>query len=1050
MQFSLLILLTVGHGRVDNGLSIAATAVSLAAALFMLALSYAEHSRSPRPSILLNAYVLLTLLFDIAQTRTSWLVAANLQDAIFARLFTSSVVAKAFLLLLEAQRKSRWVRWDASEHSPEESNGLFGLSVYSWLNRLFLRGYRTVLSLEDLYPLDPSMGTDTLFPKFQRQIYSPSYRPARFALAKALARALAVPWLLPIAPRVALIAFKFMQPLFLERLLGYLQESQATDEPNHNIGYGLIGAALLIYVGMAVFGAFYQYYKFRVLYMVRVCLASAIYKKTTEAKLTAGSDGAALTLMSTDVERVVRGFYAIHELWSSMIEVGIGCWLLQRHLGAAFVAPIVTILICTLGITWISGYSAKRQREWMGVIQKRVGLTTTAISTMKGLKITGMVGHVADTIQSLRAADIKAGNRWRIVLLLTAMIAIAPQALSPVFTFAVTSSTLDTTTIYTSMSYLLLLAAPLSMLLQTFPGLVASFTCLTRIQNFLEADTRVDYRKFAYPGSGVLKPSGDESSTDSAYERIERADGIAVGILKTSKLATTASEKQEPITEVHNAAECLETPTLAVRISNGSFGWTAGKMSLSDINATIPASKLTMVVGPVASGKSTFCYALLGEMPYSSGEVTWTLDEFGSAPKSGRKQGRGCGGGVGFCEQNPFLLNATLKENIIGFSSLDQSKYDAIIDATRLGIDVSQMPSGHDTRIGSNGIMLSGGQRQRVSLARALYLESNFVVFDDILSGLDSDTETEVFNRVFGPDGILRRRGATVVLCTHSIRHLPTADHILALSPDGRLIEEGSFQDLMQNQMYIQSLGVEASDSDSSKSGSNIEDEDGGNPRPSDSSQPMGKKSEKPKVLAHHLDKARQMGDWRVYSHYFGAVSKSMLLVILITGILYGFGDNFSTIWMGYWAADTLSRDNSFYIGIFGLLRTSQVIWIGLSGVAILISLVTLTGTALHKNALRTVITAPLSFFTNTDTGIVTNLFSQDMTLIDGELPYSLLNMSFIPFSLVGVACVIAVATPYLASSYPVLVFILYMLQKFYLRTSRQMRLLDLEAKSPL
>jgi hypothetical protein len=107
-------------------------------------------------------------------------------------------------------------------------------------------------------------------------------------------------------------------------------------------------------------------------------------------------------------------------------------------------------------------------------------------------------------------------------------------------------------------------------------------------------------------------------------------------------------------------------------------------------------------------------------------------------------------------------------------------------------------------------------------------------------------------------------------------------------------------------------------------------------------------------------------------------------------------------------------------------------------------------GTELHHRAIFTVISAPLRFFTTTDTGVVTNLFSQDMTLLDSDLPLALTNFTLDISNTIGSAFVVASASPYLAIGYPFLIGILYFIQMFYLRTSRQIRLLDLEAKSPL
>ncbi|KAK0636055.1 P-loop containing nucleoside triphosphate hydrolase protein [Bombardia bombarda] len=304
------------------------------------------------------------------------------------------------------------------------------------------------------------------------------------------------------------------------------------------------------------------------------------------------------------------------------------------------------------------------------------------------------------------------------------------------------------------------------------------------------------------------------------------------------------------------------------------------------IDLAIPASQLTMIVGPVASGKSTLCKALLGETPTAQGRVLLNAS-------FSRK--------VGYCDQTPYLSNTTIRENIIGFSPFDQTRYDEVIDASVLRADLSLLPQGDLTNVGSSGITLGGGRKQRVSMARALYLDAQLLIFDDILSGLDADTEEQVFRRVFSAEGILRRkRKSTVVLCTHSVRHLPSADHIVALGFDGSLVEQGC-----------------------------------------------------------------------------GEVK--------------------------FWSEDVVSahpkHSNSFYIGLYALFQVSTLLSLYLICLVCFDSMIAISGAKLHIETLKTVI---------------------------------------------------ATSSPFLVITYPFLVVILFGIQKFCLRTSRQMRLLDLEAKSPI
>ncbi|RYO90331.1 hypothetical protein DL766_003489 [Monosporascus sp. MC13-8B] len=158
--------------------------------------------------------------------------------------------------------------------------------------------------------------------------------------------------------------------------------------------------------------------------------------------------------------------------------------------------------------------------------------------------------------------------------------------------------------------------------------------------------------------------------------------------------------------------------------------------------------------------------------------------------------------------------------------------------------------------------------------------------------------------------------------------------------------------------------------------------------------------------------------------------------------------------WLKYWSDDVSSEQPAhtyaYYAGIYALLQICGLISLVLLGIAILIVPMKRAGANLHRGALRTLIRAPLRFFTAMDTGVVTYLFSQDLNLIDTELPRALLNTLFCVFLAIGQAAVMLTSSPYMAIGYPFLGVLLYIVQRFYLRTSRQLRLLDLETKSPL
>ncbi|KAF4994703.1 hypothetical protein FGRMN_5618 [Fusarium graminum] len=988
LELSLVILATIGSFNATS-IFIASSVLKLISALLMILLSLIDHRKSLRPSVLLNSYLFLTLLLDVAQARTLFTTWTVKPELVYSSIFAATIAVKLCILLLEAQRKSKWVIWDEKEHSPEETSGIFSLGVFFWLNKIFLEGYQKVLKIEDLFPLDTSLHGSILHGKFRNNMDYSKLKGSKFGLIKVLVQTLKVPLLLPVLPRLALLGFTFCQPLFIERLLGHLSKPKI----DSNVGSGLICASILIYTGIAISMALCCYFHNRLRTMARSILVIETYIKATQSRIGVSDDNAGITLMSTDIERIHLGLLPLHDIWAAVVQAALAGYMLYGQLGAVFVAPIAVVATCVAGLTLLMNFAGDSQRAWMNGVQKRVGLTAAVIGSMKNIKMSGLAGPVSAFVQKLRIDELAAGAKFRKIYIVAALLGFIPLLLSPPLTLAFAQKRLDATRMFTSLAYLLLLTSPLSDIFQMVPQLMSSIACLGRIQAFLECETRTEYRNFL---------------TDAALTE-----------------ATSEAFALPP-----NSGQSTEN---AIVVENGSFGWKRDSFALQNVSLRVAKSSLTIVVGSVGSGKSTLSKALLGEIPYKQGNISLN----NRCPH------------IGFCDQTAFLYNGTIRDNIIGFSPFDPQRYNQVVNATVLGYDFAALPQGDQTSIGSDGITLSGGQKQRVSLARALYLQSDLLILDDVFSGLDADTEEQVFRRVFGAEGLLRERRTTVLLCTHSVRHLPAADHIIALG-DGTIVQQGTFADLMARPGYVYDIGLSTpSDSDSDVIKTSSKDDAGSFRFDCDVATPITAKP-----IEHDGDDSRQNGDRTVYRHYGKSVGFVFVAFSLFFATLWGFFTNFPTIWLKFWTDDVYS-DNpehpyAYYAGIYALLNICAMVSLLLLGISILMIFVKKAGSNLHHDALRTLVHAPLRFFTTTDTGVVTNLFSQDLNLVDTELPTALLSTMFCVFQAMGQAAVMVTSSPFVAISYPFLVALLWMVQKFYLRTSRQLRLLDLETKSPL
>lgn len=880
------------------------------------------------------------------------------------------------------------------EKSPEEVSGLYTLAFLSWLVPLIRLGSKTILDTDDLYPLDSRLASQKLANDFDKRWEEtpPSAKTKKRSLGLAFGKSLFWYLIVPIPSRALMLALEICQPFFIHALVTYLESKEdakhSGSEPTtpRTTAPGLIFASIIIYGGLALTSSSYFYLNRRMLTRARGILVTAIFHHATTLR---SPDTAVLTLMSNDVQRIEEALQAPHELWANALEVAIAAWLLYLQLGPAFAAPFATVGLAGAGVAIIGRLTGGRMAAWMARTEARVKLTSAVVAHMKPLKIAGMASAVEGLLRRFRADELRAGAAFRVLLVFAVGNAFMPLFMAPVAAFVFTGRTLSMAEVFASLSYLSLITAPLSQLFQRVPSVLAAVSSLRRIQDFLNQEPREEYRLFE-----------NDIISDNSEERDEAA----------------------------------------ISLDNVKIGWTGDKWQLEDLTVTIAKSQLTIITGPVASGKSTLCKALLGEASFIQGPIRFHNTK-GRRPR------------IGYCDQTAFLTTGSVRANIVGFKPFNGALYDQVLDATMLRPDLASLPKADETEIGSAGVTLSGGQRQRVALARALYLETDLYVLDDFTIGLDKATADEIVRRMFKPDeGFLCRSKATVVWCTHATRFLSLANHVVALGAEGRILRQGPPGEILED---TRALALDEYDSDETKTpGSSDEVPSPAKAKPSEDAivtppppQPTQKADR---------DHSRALNGAAVYYHYFSSFSTPLLLGSLVSALLFSTCLNAGPIWLKYWADNTFaipgppSHIKAFYLGIYAGMAVLGVIILTVYNASIVLGMAFISGTVLHRRAVASLLRAPLRFLTTTDQGVLINLFSQDMNLIDTVLPLMLLNTFAIFLVALGQAVVIAVGTPPVAIAYPLLMVMLWVVSRVYLRTSRQLRLLELENKSPL
>ncbi|KAH8881037.1 P-loop containing nucleoside triphosphate hydrolase protein [Thozetella sp. PMI_491] len=981
--------------------SIAARTVSLLSTVFLCLLSYAEHGRTIRPSTLLSTCLFITLLLDIACVRTLWLRATSDPDHVIAQISIASVAVKAVVLVVEALEKRRVLRPEYRNSSPEATGSIYNRYFFWWLNSLFRLGFRRVLDVDDLFVLDKHLQATYLHRRFESAWATIVVgKKSPYSLFKTSFGVLKWPLLRTIPPRACLTALNFCQPFLINRAI--LLSQEAINDKTTQIGYGLIGAYLLVYVGIAVSTGQYQHRTYRSITMARAGLVSIIYQKTGTLSLKDLDPASSMTLMSADVERIVQGWQTMHEIWANAVEVAIAIFLLQRQLGVACVVPVAVSIVSLLGSLVAMGSIMSRQAAWLEAIEKRISATSAMLSSMKGVKMCGLKDTLLASVQKLRVEELHISKRFRKLIIWNMTFAYVTQIFAPVLSFAIFSvlarnggndRTLDTARVFTSLSLFALLSEPLASLVMSLASFMGALGSFVRIQQFLDSEERSDTR--------CKLPEFDETNKSAASD--------------------------------------------AITVSSADFGWSSSKQSplLRGIQFSVPFRQLTMVVGPVGCGKSTLLNAILGEIPAQSGSVQLRSMS------------------IAYCSQVPWHMNGTIREAITGSEPFDEKWYTRVVSACALRQDLEELPIGDSSRIGSGGVALSGGQSKRIALARAVYARREIAILDDVFSGLDTSTENHIFHSLLGRDGLFREMQTTIVLVTSSAKRLPYSDNIVCLGPTGEITEHGTFADLKDLSGYVSSFNLPCPDRTAAVDGSDgmgLLDVDrdgiisadtkdiGYGPSISSGESPSGKPLEQ-------SDTSRQTSDMQIYLYYVRSVGWWASLIFVFAIIGFVFCTSFPNIWVEWWAADNEAHPNDrlgYWLGVYAALGGLAIICLFVSCWQMIITMVPRSGENFHLVLLKTVLSAPMSFFVETDSGVTLNRFSQDLQLIDMELPVAALNAFATLVLCVAQMVLIGVGSIYAAISFPIILVALFIIQKFYLRTSRQLRLLDLETKAPL
>ncbi|TQV90059.1 ABC multidrug transporter [Cordyceps javanica] len=964
----------------------AAVSLELVAAVAIAAVVYVEHQHAIRTSAILGFYLAIGILIDGTKAHSYFL-----RDMAASGAFAvATAVSRLLLLVLEEIPKDRLLIDPEvrSNAGSEDTSGFLTRTFFLFLRPMMNTAYRGVLTMDDLGKLGPQFHSERLFHELSRH-WPLSKQSKEHSLFISCCMAWKWALLLIVLPRLCVTGFIFSQPFVMYSVIGSVDDLSASDGKSG----GLVLATIFSFGGAAVCRAVTTHLKNRLVVRMRGALLSHMSAKSYRLKLSEARKQSAITLMSADFESIITGLPDLVEIPFSILESALGMYFL-----AFFIKAICLVILIPLITTTILGVMFGKNlgpalKYWNLSIEARVAKTSRALSQLPAIKSLGLGPKMAEYIQHLRISETAASKKYRVIQTLSLGSAIMVDMITPV---VVVTAALFTDTfgkemsaqmVYPILGIVSLVQDPLARFVKMYPSAMAMLGCFERIRGFLCQDEHIDPRVPCHISSA-------ESPAFSDSQKVTR--------------------------------QAINRSSILLRFENTSIAPRGVEEPLlSGVDFSIFEGSVVVMLGPTSSGKTTLAHSLLGETEILNGKLY--RDE---TVKS-----------IAICGQKNWLSNDTVRGCIVGACEFEPTWYHLVLEYCKLLHDLERLPNGDLYVIGSDGTGLSGGQRQRIGIARAVYAVNagiRFIVLDDVFSALDKRTALDIFDGLCGERGLLRQRNCTVVLSSYLPECLDIADSLLLLDGNGHV----SYETCGANSNVRMEVKQLLHDGFLGHAGGCSNDE---------SQKAEGRSTEIPASHTAGVQRARdprQRGDMKLYLLWVDAIGRLMLSLWMLLLMVMSIAEAFPTIYMRLWIA-FFPANRRYLIG-YALISASAGFFAALCLLSLFLTLAPRAANRLHEQLTGAVTQATLGFLAVTDTGSLLNRYSQDMELISKRLPGAVFSTFYCLFTtLVQMGAILSGAT-YMTAILPVVVFAIYLIQRYYLRTSRQLRLLDIESQAPL
>ncbi|OQR99803.1 hypothetical protein ACHHYP_04419 [Achlya hypogyna] len=433
---------------------------------------------------------------------------------------------------------------------------------------------------------------------------------------------------------------------------------------------------------------------------------------------------------------------------------------------------------------------------------------------------------------------------------------------------------------------------------------------------------------------------------------------------------------------------------------------------LRDVSLAVAQPGLVAIVGATGAGKTSFLRSVLGETTCIAGAVSQK-------------------GSLAYVAQQPFILNASVRDNILFGLPYDHARYSKAVDVACLQTDLALLAHGDATEIGEKGINLSGGQKTRVALARAVYADADVYLLDDVLAAVDAHVGARIVREC-----LLRAlRSKVVLLTTNAVSAVQVADSVVVLDEGTTVV--GAFVAMTSHPYVAQMLATSGAPP--------VEGPTVAVPEVAPLPEPVTSTK-----LIKDEDRTRGQVTASVYGVWLRACggwpTVAFVLAVYVAAEAVSVA---GTVWLSYWSEHVSPDTLQLYLGIFVALQLGYVVCIFMRAVVLYLASVRGSQTLFRSMLLR-VVAAPMVFFETTPQGRLANRFSADVYTADESLPATWSSLLVTAITVVFTVGTIVGVTPLFALILLPTGYAYLACQRYYLQTSRELQRLESMSKSPV